>query len=164
MFLVYLMIFIKNMELYMKRLHHNLLKWMVNQKEKIELLLNMLLQLSWILVLHLIGGGKFYWLFTMSWNQFPKSKSKIYPNEILRKRQPNLSYLRTWGCLAYVRISDPKWVKITSRAYEYAFIGYATNNKTYRFYDLNDKVIIKWNDVKFYEDKFPFKSRNSRGI
>lgn len=33
-------------------------------------------------------------------NRVPKSKSKISPYEILKKRQPNLSYLRTWGCLA----------------------------------------------------------------
>lgn len=24
-----------------------------------------------------------------------------------RKRQPNLSYFRTWGCMAYLRILDP---------------------------------------------------------
>ena len=39
-------------------------------------------------------------------NRVPKSKSNISPYEIVKKRQPNLSYLRTWGCLAYVRILD----------------------------------------------------------
>ena len=70
-------------------------------------------------------------------NRIPKSKSKTSPYEILKKRQPNLSYLRTWGCLAYVRIPDPKRVKLASRAYECVFIGYAINRKAYRFYDLN---------------------------
>lgn len=73
-------------------------------------------------------------------NNVPKSKSKISPCDILKKRQPNLSYLRTWVCLAY-----------------------ATNSKTCKFYDLNEKVIIESNDVEFYENKFPFKSRNSGG-
>ena len=31
-------------------------------------------------------------------NRIPNSKSKTSPYEILKKRQPNLSYLRTWGC------------------------------------------------------------------
>ncbi|KAK2356784.1 hypothetical protein QL285_094109 [Trifolium repens] len=96
-------------------------------------------------------------------NRVPKVKNTVSPYEILKKRQPNLSYLRTWGCLAYVRIPDPKRVKLASRAYECAFIGYASNNKAYRFYDLNAKVIIESVDVDFFEDKFPFKSRNSGG-
>jgi len=74
-----------------------------------------------------------------------------------------LSYFRTSGCLAYVRIPDLKRVKLASRAYECAFIGYANNNEAYQFYDLNAKVIIESNDVDFYENKFPFKSRNSGG-
>jgi len=43
------------------------------------------------------------------------------------------------------------------------FIGYAINSKVYRFYDLNAKVIIESNDANFYENKFPFKLRNSGG-
>lgn len=74
-----------------------------------------------------------------------------------------MSYLRTWDCLAYVRILDPKRLKLTSRAYACVFIEYAANGKAYKFYDLNAKVIIESNDAEFYEDKFPFKSRNSRG-
>jgi len=38
---------------------------------------------------------------------------------------------------------DPKRVELTSRAYECVFIRYAINSKTYRFYDLNTKVIIE---------------------
>ena len=50
--------------------------------------------------------------------------------------------------------------KLASRAYECVFIGYAESSKAYRFYDLENKVIIKSNDVDFFEDRFPFKSRN----
>lgn len=35
----------------------------------------------------------------------------------LRKKQSNLSYLRTQGYVAYVRILEPKWVRISSRAH-----------------------------------------------
>jgi hypothetical protein len=96
-------------------------------------------------------------------NRVPKSKSNVSPYELLKKRQPNLSYFRTWGCLAYVRIPDPKRVKLASRAYECVFIGYAVNSKAYKFYDLNAKVIIESNDADFNEEKFPFKLRNSGG-
>jgi len=89
--------------------------------------------------------------------------NKISPYEILKKRQPNFSYIRTWGCLAYVRISNPKRVKLASRAYEYIFIRYALNNEAYRFSDLKAKVIIEANDADSYEAKFPFISRDSGG-
>ena len=41
------------------------------------------------------------------------------------------------------------------------FIGYAVNSKACRFYNLKDQVIIKSNDVDFFEDYFPFKLKNS---
>ena len=80
------------------------------------------------------GAASHWWgeiLLTVCYvlNRVPKSKSKISPYEILKNRQPNLSYFRTWGCLAYVRIPDPKRIKLASRAYECVFIGYVINSK-----------------------------------
>ena len=75
-------------------------------------------------------------------NRIPKSKSKISPFEILKFYKPNVSYFRTWGFLAYVRIPDPKRIKLASRAYECVFIGCAINSKAYRFYNLNAHNII----------------------
>ena len=75
-------------------------------------------------------------------NRIPKSKSKITLYEVLKDRKPNVSYFRTWGCLAYVRITDPKRSKLASRAYESVFIGYAKLSKAYRFFDSKDRVII----------------------
>jgi len=92
-------------------------------------------------------------------NRVPKTKNKVFPYEILKKRQPIFSYIRTWGCLSYVRIPNPKRIKLVSRAYECVFIGYALNSNAYRFYDLKAKVIIESNDTNFYETKFPFISR-----
>lgn len=60
-------------------------------------------------------------------------------------------------------ILDPKRSKLTSRAYEFIFIGYAINSKTYRLYALKNHVIIEFNDVDFLKDKFLSKLRNSRG-
>ena len=88
-------------------------------------------------------------------DRIPKSNSKSSPCKVLKNKTPNLSYLRTWDCLAYVRILDPQRRKLASRAYEFVFIGYAENNKTYKFYDLENKVIIESNDIDFFEDRFP---------
>ncbi|GJX51284.1 retrovirus-related pol polyprotein from transposon TNT 1-94, partial [Tanacetum coccineum] len=67
------------------------------------------------------------------------------------------------GCLAYVRILDPKGIKLASRAYGCVFIGSALNSKAYRFFDLKSHVILESNDADFYKHKYPFKSTNSGG-
>ncbi|XP_070668500.1 uncharacterized protein [Malus domestica] len=41
------------------------------------------------------------------------------------------------------------------------FVG---NSKAYRFYDLKNHVVIESNDADFFENKFPFMSRNSGGL
>ena len=36
--------------------------------------------------------------------------------------KPNLGYLRVWGCLAYVRLTDPKMSKLDIRAITVFFL------------------------------------------
>ena len=74
--------------------------------------------------------------------------------------KPNLGYLRVWGCLAYVRLTDPKIPKLGIRATTYAFLGYAINSATYRFFYLENKIILESGDAIFHEEKFTFKLKN----
>lgn len=73
-------------------------------------------------------------------------------------------YFRTWGYLVFARIPNSKKKVFTRKAYGCFFIGYALNSKTCRFYDLINQVVIKSSDVNFFEDKFPFKSKNNKGF
>ena len=75
----------------------------------------------------------------------------------------NLGYLRVWGCLAYVRVTNPKMLKLGIRATTCVFLGYAINSTAYRFFDLENKIIFESGDAIFHEEKFPFKLKNSRG-
>ena len=111
---------------------------------------------------HWWGGGA---LMTVCYvlNRVSNAKTNISPFELWKGRKPNVSYFKTCGCLAYVRIPDPKRSKLATRAYECVFIGYSVNSKAYIFYDVNNKVVIESIDADFFEDKFPFKSKNSGG-
>ena len=71
--------------------------------------------------------------------------------------------MRVWGCLAYVRLTDPKIPKLCIRATTYAFLGYAINSAAYRFFDLENKIIFESGDAIFHEEKFHFKLKNSGG-
>ena len=42
--------------------------------------------------------------------------------------KPNLGYLRVWGCLAYVRLTDPTIPKLGIRAIACAFLGYTIDS------------------------------------
>ena len=55
-------------------------------------------------------------------NRIPKTKMKISPYEIWKNIKRNMLYLKTWGCLAYLRIFDPKKSKLTNNACECSFI------------------------------------------
>ena len=77
--------------------------------------------------------------------------------------KPNLRYLRVWSCLAYVRLTDPKILKLGIRTTTCAFLGYAINSAAYRFFYLENKIIFEPSDAIFHEGKFPFKLKNSGG-
>ena len=74
------------------------------------------------------GSASYLWgeiLLTVCYvlNRVPSSKTKTPPYEIWKNKKHNVSYLRTWGCLAYVRKLDIKRSKLASRAFECVFIA-----------------------------------------
>lgn len=87
-------------------------------------------------------------------NRIPSRKSKVSPYELWKKRKPNLSYVRVWGCLAFYKVPDPKKVKLGPRALKGIFVGYAENSKAYRILDSSSNVIVETRDVEFIENKF----------
>jgi hypothetical protein len=95
-------------------------------------------------------------------NRVPhKNKIKITPYELWKGYKPNLGYFRVWGCLAFVRLTNPKRPKIGVRTITCAFLGYAKNSTAYRFLDIQNNIIFESGDAIFHEEKFPFKSKNS---
>ena len=93
-------------------------------------------------------------------NRVLHKKTKLTPFELQKGHKPNLGYFKVWGCLAFVRLTNPKFsVKATT----YAFLRYAVNTTAYRFLNIENNVIFELGDSIFHEEKFPFKSKNSGG-
>ena len=67
------------------------------------------------------------------------------------------------GLSCLCRLTDPKIPKFGIRATTNAFLGYAINSATYRFFNLENKIIFESGDVIFHEERFPFKLKNSGG-
>ena len=66
-------------------------------------------------------------------NRVPTKNKEISPYEEWYNRKLNLSYLRTWGCLAMVNVPINKKHKLRPKTVDCVFLGYAMNNVGYRF-------------------------------
>ena len=129
---------------------------MVWQKEKnrtlIELTNAMLIEFG--APLHFWGEGIFTACHVL--NRVPHKKSHTTPFEMWKGHKTNLGYLRVWGCLAYVRLTDHKMPKLGIRATTCAFLSYAINSAAYRFFDLENKIIFEFGGTIFHEKKNSF--------
>jgi len=75
-------------------------------------------------------------------NTIPDKKTgKQTPYELWKGYQPILKYLKLWGCLAKVILTDPKKKKIGSKTSDCMFLGYAEHSVAYRFLVLNSDII-----------------------
>ena len=66
-------------------------------------------------------------------SRIPYKKTDKTPYELWKGYAPNISYLKVWGCLAKVLLSEPKKWKLGPKTFDAMFIGYVENSATYRF-------------------------------
>jgi transposase InsO family protein len=71
------------------------------------------------------------------------------PYEVLHGSKPDVSHLRTFGCLAYVH--NPIRQKLDDRARRCIFLGYTETTSIWRLFDLDTKKVLRSRDVKFDE-------------
>ncbi|XP_071740407.1 uncharacterized protein [Rutidosis leptorrhynchoides] len=82
------------------------------------------------------------------------------PFELVFNKPPNLSHLRVFGCLAFANILNNS-DKFSKRAEKCVFMGYSSVKKGYKLYSLDNKPFFISRDVKFSENVFPFKTKDS---
>ena len=80
-----------------------------------------------------------------------KFLDNMTPAEAFLGKKPNASYLRAFGCKAYVHIPDAKRTKLDPKSHVCVFTGYDMESKAYRFYDPAKNTIVISRDVAFDE-------------
>jgi transposase InsO family protein len=70
-------------------------------------------------------------------NNVPTKNKEITPFKEWEKKKLNISYLRTWGCLAKVNVQINKKRKLGQKTVDCVFLGYAFHNIGYRFLIIN---------------------------
>ena len=98
-------------------------------------------------------------------NRVATKNKEITPFEECEKKRINVSYLRTWGCLAKVNVPMNKKCKLGPETVDCIFLGYAAHNIGYRFLIINSRVldmhvgtIMESRDTTFFESEFPMTS------
>lgn len=82
-----------------------------------------------------------------------KSVQGKTPYEAWHGRKPNIHHLRTFGCVAYAKVTKPNQGKLADRSVKTVMLGYEPGSKAYRLYDPSSKKVIVSRDVVFDESK-----------
>ena len=72
-----------------------------------------------------------------------------------KKKKPDISYFRVFGCLAYVLIREEKRKALQPHSKKCIFVGYPDGIKAWRFWDPVDRRIIISSHAVFDERCFP---------
>ena len=89
-----------------------------------------------------------------------RSVLNMTPHEAFTGEKPTVSHLKVFGCLTYAHIPKDERKKLDPKAREAIFLGYGTNVKGYRLYDVNRQKVFYSRDVLFEETKFYKQYRN----
>ena len=63
------------------------------------------------------------------------------PYELWKNRKPNISYFHVFGCYCYILNDKENLGKFDSKSDKGIFLGYATNSKGYRIYNLKNQTM-----------------------
>ena len=80
-----------------------------------------------------------------------KALKGVTPFEAWYGRKPNVSFLRTFGCIGHVRKTKPVFTKLEDRSTPMVFLGYAEGTKAYRLYNPRGAKVLVSRNVVFDE-------------
>ena len=95
-------------------------------------------------------------------NRAPSKSVKTTPYEIWCGKKPKLSFLKVWGCEAYVKRLLPD--KLEPKAEKCVFIGYPKETVGYTFYHRSEGKVFVAKNGSFLEKEFLSKDVSGRKV
>jgi histone deacetylase 1/2 len=95
-------------------------------------------------------------------NILPNKKLALQtPTTILYQKSPSYSHLKVFGCLCFPLIPSTTRNKLQARSTPCIFLGYPSNHRGYKCFELSSRKIIISRHVIFDENTFPFSKSNA---
>src|SRR5215216_5364975 len=95
-------------------------------------------------------------------NRAPSKSVETTPYELWFGKKPKLSFLKVWGCDAYVKNLQPD--KLEPKSEKCVFIGYPKETVGYTFYHRSEGKIFVAKNGSFLEKEFLSKGVSSRKV
>src|SRR3954468_22300926 len=99
---------------------------------------------------------------TFTLNRAPSKSVETTPYELWFGKKPKLSFLKVWGCEAYVKKLQPE--KLEPKAEKCVFIGYPKETIGYTFYHRSEGKIFVAKNGSFLEKEFLSKEVTGRKV
>ena len=96
--------------------------------------------------------------------RLPSSVTKLTPFELFYGQKPDVSHLRPFGCLAYVHLQKDQRPALAPHAAQCVVIGYPSDYKGWRFWNLSTQREIVSDSAVFRESVFPFHNTGLSGV
>ena len=95
-------------------------------------------------------------------NRAPSKSVETTPHELWFGKKPKLSFLKVWGCNAYVKKHQPD--KLELKLEKCVFIGYPKETVWYTFYHRSEGKIFVTKNRSFLEKEFLSKEVSGRKV
>src|SRR3954471_18648632 len=95
-------------------------------------------------------------------NRVPSKSVEMTPYELWNGSKPNISFLKIWGCDAFVKRLQPN--KLDAKADNCYFVGYAKDTIGYSFYHPSDGKVFIAKGGTFLEKEFLSKEVSGRTV
>ena len=95
-------------------------------------------------------------------NRAPHNSVETTPYELWFGKKPKLSFLKVWGCEAYVKKLQPE--KLEPKSEKCVFIGYPKETTGYTFYHRSEGKISVAKNGSFLEKEFLSKEVSGRKV
>ena len=95
-------------------------------------------------------------------NRAPSKSVETTPYELWFGKKPKLSFLKVWGCDAYVKKLEPD--KLEPKSEKCVFIGYPKETVGYTFYHRSEGKILVAKNGSFLEKEFLSKEVSGRKV
>ncbi|KAK8634247.1 hypothetical protein V6N13_015075 [Hibiscus sabdariffa] len=99
---------------------------------------------------------------TFTLNRVPSKSVQKTPYEIWTGKRPSMSFMKIWGCQAYVK--HQMSTKLEPRSHKCIFVGYPKETKGYYFFNPKENKVFVARTGVFLEKEFLSSKRDRRNI